>query len=106
LTTTNIFENATGSTADGLTICLFFMFVTLRYAPSGACVRLAEEQKVSIDSLTLQQLQAIDSRFEADVSKVWDYEVSVERKSSLGGTCKASVMKQIDDILAFAQTLM
>jgi argininosuccinate lyase len=56
--------------------------------------------------LTLEQLQAIDSRFEADVSKVWDYEVSVERKSSLGGTCKASVLKQIDDILAFAQTLM
>lgn len=72
---------------------------------SGACVRLAEEQKVSIDTLTLEQLQAIDSRFEADVSKVWDYEVSVERKSSLGGTAKASVLKQIDDILAFAKTL-
>ena len=72
---------------------------------SGACVRLAEEQKVSIDTLTLEQLQAIDSRFEADVTKVWDYEVSVERKSSIGGTGKASVMKQIDDLLAFAKTL-
>ncbi|KAG7356576.1 argininosuccinate lyase [Nitzschia inconspicua] len=72
---------------------------------SGACVRLAEEQKVSIDTLTLEQLQAIDSRFEADVTKVWDYEVSVERKSSIGGTCKASVLKQIDDILDFAKTL-
>ena len=72
---------------------------------SGACVRLAEEQKVSIDTLTLEQLQAIDSRFEADVTKVWDYEVSVERKTSIGGTCKASVLKQIDDIIAFANTL-
>ncbi|KAG7356218.1 argininosuccinate lyase [Nitzschia inconspicua] len=72
---------------------------------SGACVRLAEEQKVSIDTLTLEQLQAIDSRFEADVTNVWDYEVSVERKSSIGGTCKASVLKQIDDILDFAKTL-
>eukprot|EP00529_Nitzschia_sp_RCC80_P023306 CAMPEP_0113499238 /NCGR_PEP_ID=MMETSP0014_2-20120614/31639_1 /TAXON_ID=2857 /ORGANISM="Nitzschia sp." /LENGTH=469 /DNA_ID=CAMNT_0000393395 /DNA_START=120 /DNA_END=1529 /DNA_ORIENTATION=+ /assembly_acc=CAM_ASM_000159 len=72
---------------------------------SGACVRLAEEQNVSIDTLTLEQLQAIDSRFEADVTKVWDYEVSVERKSSIGGTGKASVMKQIDDLLAFAKTL-
>ena len=72
---------------------------------SGACVRLAEEQKVSIDTLTLEQLQAIDSRFEADVTKVWDYEVSVERKSSIGGTAKASVLKQIDDIIAFAKTL-
>ena len=68
-------------------------------------MRLAEEQKVSIDTLTLEQLQAIDSRFEADVTKVWDYEVSVERKSSIGGTCKASVLKQIDDIIAFANTL-
>lgn len=72
---------------------------------SGACVRLAEEKKVGIDTLTLEQLQAIDSRFEADVSKVWDYEVSVERKSSIGGTCKASVLKQIEDIVAFAKTL-
>jgi argininosuccinate lyase len=72
---------------------------------SGACVRLAEEQKIRLDALTLEQLQGIDARFEADVSKVWDYEVSVERKSSIGGTAKASVLKQIDDLIAFAQTL-
>jgi argininosuccinate lyase len=45
---------------------------------SGACVRLAEEQKVSIHTLTLEQLQEIVSRFEEDVLQVWDYEVSVE----------------------------
>ncbi len=68
-------------------------------------MRLAEEKKVSIDTLSLEELQAIDSRFEADVTKVWDYEVSVERKSSLGGTAKSSVLKQIEDVLAFAKTL-
>ena len=72
---------------------------------SGACVRLAEEKKVSIDTLSLEELQAIDARFEADVTKVWDYEVSVERKSSIGGTAKTSVLKQIEDVLAFAKTL-
>lgn len=72
---------------------------------SGACVRLAEEQKISLDGLTLEQLQAIDARFEPDVLKVWDYEMSVERKNSLGGTAKSSVLKQIDDIHAFAGTL-
>lgn len=72
---------------------------------SGACVRLSEEKNVSIDTLTLEQLQAIDARFEADVMKVWDYEVSVERKCSIGGTGKASVQKQIDDVIAFAKTL-
>lgn len=72
---------------------------------SGACVRLAEEQKVSIDSLTLQQLQEIDARFGDDVMGVWNYEASVERKSSLGGTSKATVLKQIDDIQTFAKAL-
>ena len=60
---------------------------------------------MSIDTLTLEQLQNIDARFEEDVMKVWDYEVSVERKSSIGGTAKASVQKQIDDCIAFAKTL-
>jgi len=60
---------------------------------------------VRIDTLSLEELQVIDSRFEADVAKVWDYEVSVERKSSIGGTAKASVIKQIEDVLAYAKTL-
>lgn len=72
---------------------------------SGACVRLAEEQDVSIDTLTLEQLQNIDSRFEEDVLKVWDYEVSVERKCSIGGTSKARVLEQIENCIAFAKTL-
>ena len=79
--------------------------IPLKISHSGACVRLAEEQKISIDTLTLQQFQAIDSRFEADVMKVWDYEMSVERKSSIGGTAKSSVLKQIDDLLSFASSL-
>mmetsp|Transcript_3840 Transcript_3840/g.7089 ORF Transcript_3840/g.7089 Transcript_3840/m.7089 type:complete len:468 (+) Transcript_3840:46-1449(+) len=73
---------------------------------SGACVRLAEEQQVSIDTLTLEQLQAIDERFEEDVMKVWDYEASVERKSSIGGTCKKSVLKQVDDMTTYAKSLL
>ena len=72
---------------------------------SGACVRLAEEQDVSLDSLTLEQLQKIDSRFEEDVLKVWDYVMSVERKSSIGGTSKARVVEQIEKCIAFAKTL-
>lgn len=72
---------------------------------SGACVRLAEEQKISLDKLTLEQLKAIDARFEADVLQVWDYTASVERKSSLGGTSKSAVLTQLDDIEAFAKSL-
>ncbi|KAL7542863.1 hypothetical protein ACHAWF_007267 [Thalassiosira exigua] len=72
---------------------------------SGACVRLAEEKGVSIDTLTLEQLQAIDSRFGEDVLGVWDYEASVERKSSIGGTAKARVLEQVEKCIAFADTL-
>jgi len=79
--------------------------LTLICSDSGACVRLAEEREVSIDTLTLEQLQKIDSRFEEDVMKVWDYEQSVERKSSIGGTAKARVLDQIEQCIAFAKSL-
>jgi len=72
---------------------------------SGACVRLAEETNVPFDTLTLEQLQNIDSRFEEDVLKVWDYNMSVERKSSIGGTSKAAVREQIEKCLACAKEL-
>jgi argininosuccinate lyase len=72
---------------------------------SGACVRLAEDTGTSIDALTMEQLKEIDPRFEDDVQGVWDYEVSVERKSSIGGTSRASVQEQIDKIIAFAKDL-
>lgn len=72
---------------------------------SGACVRLAEEQGVSLDTLSLEQLQNIDARFGEDVMEVWNYEVSVERKSSTGGTGKSSVLKQIEEMKTFANTL-
>jgi argininosuccinate lyase len=72
---------------------------------SGACVRLAEEQKIRLDQLTLDQMQAIDARFEPDVMQVWDYEVSVERKNSIGGTAKSSCLKQIEDLVNFANSL-
>lgn len=72
---------------------------------SGACVRLAEESNTSIDALTLEQLQNIDARFGEDVMEVWNYETSVERKRSIGGTARAAVQKQIDDCIAFVNNL-
>eukprot|EP00592_Proboscia_alata_P003873 CAMPEP_0194371834 /NCGR_PEP_ID=MMETSP0174-20130528/20211_1 /TAXON_ID=216777 /ORGANISM="Proboscia alata, Strain PI-D3" /LENGTH=480 /DNA_ID=CAMNT_0039150071 /DNA_START=742 /DNA_END=2184 /DNA_ORIENTATION=+ len=72
---------------------------------SGAAVRLAEEQNIPLDELTLEQLQSIDARFQADVMEVWDYEMSVERKNVIGGTSRSSVTKQIQDCMAFASKL-
>lgn len=72
---------------------------------SGACVRFAEEQEIPLDQLTFEQLQNIDTRFTEDVMKVWDYDMSVERKCSIGGTSKARVLEQIEKCIAFAKTL-
>ena len=36
--------------------------------------------------------------FDEDVSKVWDYEHSVEQYSAEGGTAKSSVEKQINKL--------
>jgi argininosuccinate lyase len=72
---------------------------------SGAAVRMSETLHIPLNQLSVQQLQSIDKRFEDDVVKVWDYEMSVERKQSLGGTSKAMVQKQITDLIEFANSL-
>lgn len=40
-------------------------------------------------------MQAISSKFDADVSAVWNYEHSVEQYTSTGGTAKSAVLDQI-----------
>ncbi len=66
---------------------------------SGECVRMAEDLKLSgIDQLTLQQFQQIDSRFDADVKNVFNFEVSVERRTATGGAAKSAVLKQLKNL--------
>lgn len=71
---------------------------------SGAAVRKSEELGISLDQLTIEQLKEIDDRFDSDVvEEVWNYEMSVERKSSLGGTSKEMVQNQIDELKKFCE---
>jgi len=66
---------------------------------SGECVKTAEDENLSgIDQLTLEQFQKIDSRFEADVKDVFSFEVSVERRTAIGGTAKSAVKRQLDSL--------
>ncbi|GEQ71281.1 hypothetical protein JCM33374_g4962 [Metschnikowia sp. JCM 33374] len=66
---------------------------------SGECVRKAEEENLSgIDQLTFGQFQAIDTRFDEDVKDVFNFEVSVERRTATGGTAKSAVKKQLDSL--------
>lgn len=67
---------------------------------SGRVVALSEKSEISMDKLTLQELQAIDSRFTADIAEAFEYESSVEAKSSQGGTSRSSVLEQIQVVKA------
>lgn len=63
---------------------------------SGRCVAKSEELKVPMNELSLEQLQAIDSRFGEDVLDTFNYETSVEMRSAKGGTSRARVLEQVE----------
>ncbi|MFV1859575.1 MAG: argininosuccinate lyase [Anaerolineales bacterium] len=63
---------------------------------SGRVVRLAEEKQLALDQLPLQELQALDGRFERDVAEIFDLDAALERRSSLGGTAPSAVRAQLD----------
>jgi argininosuccinate lyase len=65
---------------------------------AGAVVKKAEESGVPIDKLSLEELKTICPEFGEDYSKIFDFESSVERRSSNGGTSKGSVLAQIEAI--------
>jgi argininosuccinate lyase len=67
---------------------------------SGRVVALAETNNVPMDTLSLEQLQGIDSRFGPDVQQCLDYERAVELKDAVGGTSKRAVREQIDALKA------
>ena len=71
---------------------------------SGQVVALAEREKVPMDKLSTKKLRAVDSRFEDDITDVFNYERSVEMRSAKGGTCKASVKEQIGVIQALLKS--
>lgn len=67
---------------------------------SGRVVAQSEDLEISMDKLTLEQLQAIDPRFTSDITEAFEYESSVQAKDSKGGTSKSSVLEQIKIVRA------
>ena len=68
---------------------------------SGKCVSLVEKKGCLLSELTVNDMKPINSFFESDVSKVWDFENSVEQYQAFGGTSKSSVLKQIAKFKSF-----
>ncbi|KAL4897608.1 L-Aspartase-like protein [Aspergillus ambiguus] len=61
---------------------------------SGRVVQLAEQNKVPMDTLSLEQLKTVDARFDDDVRACLDYERAVELKDAVGGTSRRAVLEQ------------
>ncbi|MGL1863906.1 MAG: argininosuccinate lyase [Pseudodesulfovibrio sp.] len=68
---------------------------------TGAAVAFAEGKGVGLEDLTLEEMKTFSSEIENDVFTILDYKVSVERRTSPGGTGPASVAKQIADLKAW-----
>lgn len=66
---------------------------------SGSAVRLAEQKKITLAEITLQEYQGLSEHFAEDVFEVFNFETSVERKDVKGGTSKRAVLEQIDIVL-------
>ncbi len=65
---------------------------------AGAAVALAEKNGVELAALTLADLQGLHPAFAEDVSQVWDFEESVERRDADGGTSRRAVLAQISQL--------
>ncbi|MDI9547173.1 MAG: argininosuccinate lyase [Chloroflexota bacterium] len=70
---------------------------------AGAAVRLAETRGVNLAELGLDDLRTLHPAFEADVSRVWGFEESVERRDAAGGTSRRSVEAQIAQLRAWLE---
>ncbi|KAG5636808.1 hypothetical protein H0H81_006796 [Sphagnurus paluster] len=62
---------------------------------SGRAVALAESRKCQINELTLEDFMTLNNNFTADIHDVFNFEASVERRESIGGTSRKMVDRQI-----------
>ena len=62
---------------------------------TGTAVKLAESREVPIDSLSIAELQEIDSRIDERVYSVLSVESSVAARTSYGGTAPTRVREQV-----------
>ena len=67
---------------------------------SGRAVALAEARGCQLDGLTLADYKTLSDKFTEDVHDVFDFEASVERRESIGGTSRKMVERQISVLRA------
>lgn len=65
---------------------------------AGLAVKRSEALGVSLRDLPLAEYQAISPQFGPDVVGVFDFEQSVEQRAVYGGTARAAVLQQIEEL--------
>ncbi|KAJ7774708.1 argininosuccinate lyase [Mycena metata] len=62
---------------------------------SGRAVALAESRKCQLNELTLADFKSLNENFAEDIHSVFNFEASVERRQSIGGTSIKMVERQV-----------
>ena len=62
---------------------------------AGAAVALAESDGIALSDLSLAALHSLHPAFDEDVTEIWSYERSVERRDVRGGSSRRAVREQI-----------
>ncbi|KAF8628461.1 hypothetical protein AX15_003973 [Amanita polypyramis BW_CC] len=62
---------------------------------SGRAVALAESRRCQLNELSFSDYKGLSDKFSEDVQDVFDFEASVERRESIGGTSLKMVERQI-----------
>jgi argininosuccinate lyase len=62
---------------------------------SGRAVALAESRKVQLNDLTLEDYKGLHEKFTEDIHEIFDFEASVERRESIGGTSRKMIDRQV-----------
>ncbi len=63
---------------------------------AGKVVRLAIDRGTELPKLPLEDLQALESRFDSDVYQVFDLSAALSRRGSLGGTSPEALQTQLE----------
>jgi argininosuccinate lyase len=70
----------------------------------GQAVRLANEQSIRLSAIPLDAYQQLSPLFTDDVTNIFDFEASVARRNSTGGTAPEAVSEQIAVAKTWLQT--
>ena len=61
-------------------------------------MKMAEDRSCQLSDLSPDDLRTIHPLFEDDVSEVWDFDASAERRDTEGGSSRRSVLEQAEKL--------